>query len=113
MTQTRQLQRGHALLLRAAVLPLTAQHTQWPDLDDPADCRRWLADVRALPPFAAAVRAASPQLARAVDHILEDDGVQSKQIRKATSAIARYLLRVAGRPTPFGLFAGVTTAQCR
>ncbi|WP_405769607.1 lantibiotic dehydratase [Streptomyces sp. NBC_01538] len=112
MTQTRQLQRGDALLLRAAVLPLTAQHTQWPDPDDPADCRRWLADAWALPPFAAAVRAASPQLARAVDHILEERSVQPKQVRKATTAIARYLLRAAGRPTPFGLFAGVTTAEC-
>ncbi|MEV0640864.1 lantibiotic dehydratase [Streptomyces sp. NPDC050619] len=112
MTQTRQLQRGDALLLRAAVLPLTAQHTQWPELDDPADCRRWLADVWALLPFAAAVRAASPQLARAVDHILEEHSVQPKQARKATTAIARYLLRAAGRPTPFGLFAGVTAAEC-
>lgn len=112
MTQTRQLQRGDALLLRAAVLPLTAQHTQWPDPDDPADCRRWLADAWALPPFAAAVRAASPQLARAVDHILEKHSVQPKQVRKATTAIARYLIRAAGRPTPFGLFAGVTTAEC-
>ncbi|MFD3826801.1 lantibiotic dehydratase [Streptomyces sp. NPDC058625] len=112
MTQTRQLQRGNALLLRAAVLPLTAQHTRWPDSADPADCRRWLADVWALPPFAAAVRGASPHLARAVDHILEGGVVRPKQVRKATTAVARYLLRAAGRPTPFGLFAGVTTAEC-
>ncbi|MFJ4722960.1 lantibiotic dehydratase [Streptomyces luteogriseus] len=112
MTQTRQLKRGDAILLRAAVLPLTAQHTQWPDTDDPADCRRWLADAWALPPFAAGVRAASPQLARAVDHILEQHSGQPKQVRKATTAIARYLLRAAGRPTPFGLFAGVATAEC-
>ncbi|WP_416976413.1 lantibiotic dehydratase [Streptomyces sp. T028] len=113
MTQTRLLRRGDVLLLRAAVLPLTAQPAHWPDLDDPADCRRWLAVAWARPSFVAAVRAASPQLARAVDHILdEDDGVQPKRVRKAASAIARYLLRAAGRPTPFGLFAGVTTAEC-
>ncbi len=112
MTRTRQLQLGDGLLLRAAVLPLTAQNTQWPDPDDPADCCRWLADVWALPSFTDAVRTASPQLARTVDHILEEGSVRPKQVRKATTAIARYLLRAAGRPTPFGLFAGVTTAEC-
>ncbi|MGP2442460.1 lantibiotic dehydratase [Streptomyces sp. JW3] len=116
MTQTRLLQRGDVLLLRAAVLPLTAQSTQWPDPDDLADCRRWLAEVWVRPSFAAAVRAASPQLARAVDQILEEeDGVQPvqpKRVRKAAGALARYLLRAAGRPTPFGLFAGVATAEC-
>ncbi|MGW1032299.1 lantibiotic dehydratase [Streptomyces antibioticus] len=113
MTQTRLLQRADVLLLRAAVLPLSAQPTHWPDLDDPADCRRWLAGVWARPSFVAAVRAASPQLARAVDRILDEDGgVRPKRVQKAASAIARYLLRAAGRPTPFGLFAGVTTAEC-
>ncbi|UUU32400.1 lantibiotic dehydratase [Streptomyces sp. CA-210063] len=111
MRQTRLLQRSDALLLRAAVLPLTTQQTRWPTLDDPPDCRRWLADIWARPPFAAAVRAASPQLARAVHHILEDADVQPKRLRKATTAVARYLLRAAGRPTPFGLFAGVTPAE--
>lgn len=32
---------------------------------------------------------------------------EAKQIRSATMATARYLLRAIGRPTPFGLFAGV------
>lgn len=112
MTQTRLLQRGDVLLLRAAVLPLAAQHTEWPDPRDPVDCRRWLVDIWACPSFTAGVRAASPQLARAVEHILGEDDVQAKRVRKAASAIARYLLRATGRPTPFGLFAGVTTAEC-
>ncbi|PJE96957.1 lantibiotic dehydratase [Streptomyces carminius] len=112
MTQTRQLQRGDVLLLRAAVLPLTAQRTQWPDPDDPADCRRWLVDVAACSSFTDAVRAASPQLARAVDHIIEDEDSPPKKVRKVVGATARYLLRAAGRPTPFGLFAGVATAKC-
>ncbi|MHC3412198.1 lantibiotic dehydratase [Streptomyces sp. DT17] len=109
--QTRLLRCGDVLLLRAAVLPVTAQHTRWPSLDDPADCRRWLGDTWAHPSFAAAVRIASPQLARCVDQILEDDGAPPKRVRKATNTVTRYLLRAAGRPTPFGLFAGVTTAE--
>ena len=111
MTRNRLLQRGGMLLLRAAVLPLHAQRTRWPSVDDPAECRRWLADVWAEPAFATAVRAASPLLAEAVDQIGTEDAVPPKKVRKATVSMARYLLRAAGRPTPFGLFAGVATAQ--
>ncbi|MFF8913833.1 lantibiotic dehydratase [Streptomyces sp. NPDC015032] len=112
MTRNRLLQRGDVLLLRAAALPLHAQRTRWPSIDEPEECRRWLTDVWAEPTFAAAVRAASPLLAEAVDQILDEDGMPPKKVRKAVVSVARYLLRATGRPTPFGLFAGVATARC-
>ncbi|MFH8463803.1 lantibiotic dehydratase [Streptomyces sp. NPDC017991] len=112
MTRTSLLQRGSVLLLRAAVLPLDAQHTRWPSVDDPVDCLRWLSDIWADPAFAEAVCVASPQLAATVAQALDDHDVSPKRVRKATMATARYLLRAAGRPTPFGLFAGVVGAEC-
>src|SRR5205823_2769603 len=46
-------------------------------------------------------------LARRVDTIRSGRAVEARQIRRATVATARYVLRATGRPTPFGLFAGV------
>ncbi|MYU02160.1 lantibiotic dehydratase [Streptomyces sp. SID8350] len=100
------------LLLRAAVLPQHDQRLAWPSSTDQEEGRPWLQAVWAEPEFAAAVRAASPSLARAVDHIVRGGAVPRKKVRKAVLSTARYLLRSRGRPTPFGLFAGVATAQC-
>ncbi|WNI17645.1 lantibiotic dehydratase [Actinacidiphila sp. ITFR-21] len=100
------------LLVRAAVLPLDAQSIRWPAENDQADCRRWLEEVWAVPPFSEAVRSATPRLAQAVDGVLRGEEVSAKQLRKMVHATARYFLRAAGRPTPFGLFAGVATAVC-
>ncbi|MFF2650444.1 lantibiotic dehydratase [Streptomyces sp. NPDC058045] len=80
-------------------------------MDDPEECRRWLADIWAETTFSTAVRAASPLLAQAVDQIVTGHALAPKKVRKAVLSTARYLLRAAGRPTPFGLFAGVSNAQ--
>lgn len=110
MPLTQFLRCSDVLLVRAAVLPFSAQHTRWPDLDDPGECSRWLAGIWAGDTFATAVAAASPLLGASVERIIDGGDVVEKRVRKATAAAARYLLRAAGRPTPFGLFAGVATA---
>lgn len=112
MTRTRPLQRGDVLLLRAAVAPAGEHHAPWPSPDDPAACRRWLAEVWTEPGFARAVRAATPRLGYAVEQAVSDPTVSPRKVRRAATATARYLLRSTGRPTPFGLFAGVTMAHC-
>lgn len=112
MSRARFLRSGDVLLVRAAVLPLNAQNIRWPAENDRSDCRRWLEEVWAVPPFSEAVRSATPRLARAVDRVLRGEEVSPKQLRKTVHATARYFLRAAGRPTPFGLFAGVATAAC-
>ncbi len=94
-------------LLRAAVAPLTRAPDQWPDLTDMGACRVWLHQMWSRPDLPDAVRQASPSLADRVDAIRAGRPVGVKQIRRATLATARYLLRATGRPTPFGLFAGV------
>ncbi len=97
-------------LLRAAAAPLTDTQHHWPDLTDMGGCRRWLEQMWSRPELADAVRQASPSLGEGVDAIRAGHAVSDKQIRSATLSTARYLLRSIGRPTPFGLFAGVAPA---
>ncbi|MEU0513370.1 lantibiotic dehydratase [Amycolatopsis sp. NPDC006125] len=94
-------------LLRAAVAPLPDTSVRWPDLTDIGGCRRWLEEVWSRPDLAGAVREASPCLGDRVDVIREGHLVSDRRIRSATLSTMRYLLRSIGRPTPFGLFAGV------
>ncbi len=94
-------------LLRAAAAPLTHAPDQWPDLTDTEACRQWLDQMWSRPDLAEAVRQASPSLGDSVDAVRAGHTVGGKQIRGATLSTARYLLRSIGRPTPFGLFAGV------
>ncbi|WP_405816448.1 MULTISPECIES: lantibiotic dehydratase [unclassified Streptomyces] len=53
---------------------------------------------------------ASPALGREVDGLLAAEQPRPHDARRAALSVARYLLRAHGRPTPFGHFAGVTTA---
>ncbi|MBV9013640.1 MAG: lantibiotic dehydratase [Pseudonocardiales bacterium] len=106
-------------LLRAAAAPLTNAPDQWPDLTDTRACRGWLDQMWSRVDLVDAVRQASPSLGDRVDAIRAGQAVSDKEIRSATLSTARYLLRSIGRPTPFGLFAGVApmtfgkTAQVR
>lgn len=94
-------------LLRAAAAPQVDAPEVWPDLTDTEACRKWLDLMWSRSDFANAVRHASPSLANRSDAIRAGRNVGDKQIRRAAAATARYLLRATGRPTPFGLFAGV------
>ncbi|MGY0064940.1 lantibiotic dehydratase [Streptomyces sp. LZ34] len=94
-------------LLRSASVPLTRAPDVWPDPSDVTACRIWLREVWARPGIADAVRQASPSLAARVDDILAGRSVRDRQVRRATTALVGYVLRGTGRPTPFGLFAGV------
>ncbi|MGW3848682.1 lantibiotic dehydratase [Streptomyces fagopyri] len=100
-----------AALLRAAAMPLTDLPGWWPDSSDTEACGKWLKQVWADARFADAVRQASGDLASRVDAICAGQPIRSKQVRRAAMATVRYLLRATGRPTPFGLFAGVTAAS--
>ena len=85
------------------------------DLDLPEAVRRdgmwWLARMWVRPAVRAAIQLANPGLADRLDHLLAGDAVADvKTLRRALLSVASYLLRWQGRATPFGLFAGVTTA---
>lgn len=93
-------------LLRAAAEVVDVR--RWPDPDDERDCRSWLTEAWALSGIAVAVRHASPVLAARVETILAGECVSARDVRRAASAVVRYVLRAGGRSTPFGTFAGVS-----
>jgi thiopeptide-type bacteriocin biosynthesis protein len=93
-------------LLRSAVRASAETPEWWPDPDDAQASRVWLRQIWSRPAFADAVEQASPTLARRVEVICVGQAT-AKQVRRATVTTAGYALRALGRPTPFGLFAGV------
>lgn len=99
-------QHNAPVLLRAAALPLGCT-PQGPDLDDAAACRVWLCQVWQIPGFAEAVGEASPVLASRIGQIVAGQDIPGKAVRRAAVSALRYAARAVGRPTPFGLFAGV------
>lgn len=94
-------------LLRAAVWRADDGPDWWPNPADPAACRSWLDKVWSTPGFADAMEQASPTLSRRVQALRAGRAVDTKPLHSATLSTARYVLRATGRPTPFGLFAGV------
>lgn len=99
-----------AAVLRAAALkPDTPDF--WPELDRDEDghgsARAWLKAVWLQPGIAEAVAIASPVLAKQVAGVCGGRRPTVRQLRRMVISIARYLVRVRGRATPFGVFAGV------
>lgn len=101
-----------AALLRASVHTGDVIPQPWPDLDDASEpwCA-WLAAVWAQPPVAEAVALASPVLADRVEAVCAGLRPGAGQVRRMVMALARYLVRMRGRATPFGVFAGVAALR--
>lgn len=71
----------------------------------------WLHRVWQVEAVRDAVEHASPVLAARVEAL---SGVQvpgDREVRRVTLAVLRYLIRLTGRPTPHGLFAGTVAAR--
>ncbi|TYB40793.1 lantibiotic dehydratase [Actinomadura chibensis] len=71
----------------------------------------WLRDVWANGAVADAISYASPALAQEVRSISAADTPDVRRARRTVSSVARYVMRMTSRATPFGLFAGVATAS--
>jgi thiopeptide-type bacteriocin biosynthesis protein len=104
-----------ALLLRASPATFTLELLPWPNLTDESsdaveEWRDWLRAVWAQEYLADAVALASPVLARQVAKICQGGG-DVRQTRRAVRSTVRYLLRLAGRATPFGQFAGIAPGR--
>ncbi|MET7457231.1 lantibiotic dehydratase [Streptomyces sp. NPDC005574] len=101
-------------LVRAAhysTLPLPA----WPDLtgNTPAHQLRWhtwLRDVWSVTEVADTIEQASPLLAQQINSLCSVARPQTRQLRRTVVSVMRYVLRMTGRATPNGLFAGVAPA---
>ncbi|MFD9178937.1 lantibiotic dehydratase [Streptomyces diastaticus] len=97
---------------RSSRLPLPA----WPDLtDDTPACevrwQTWLRDVWSLSEAADSIEQASPLLAQQVQTLCSVASPETRQLRRAVVSVMRYLLRMTGRATPNGLFAGIAPAS--
>lgn len=84
----------------------------WPDLADSppgiaADGVDWLRRVWADEDIGEALEHASPALAGQVRALLASEVPGARHTRRVVLSVARYLLRMSGRATPFGLMAGV------
>jgi thiopeptide-type bacteriocin biosynthesis protein len=110
--------------LRTPLLPLDVLLALSADLDGPsapaenlpaasqrdrAVVRERLRALLDLPEVREALYLASPTLAAAVDSWRHDPGGETG--RRAEPAFVRYVTRMCSRPTPFGLFAGVSTGE--
>ncbi|MFI1097342.1 lantibiotic dehydratase [Streptomyces sp. NPDC020917] len=105
---------GRTALVRAVARPDLAL-PPCPDLDDTSpqgaeDRLAWLRDTWSRTDIAEALSHASPALASQVEALCAATSPPARDARRAVSSVARYALRAEQRATPFGLFAGVTTA---
>lgn len=102
-------------MLRASAHTDEVGSAPWPELDEDGDGGRWsgwLAQTWAKRPVAEAVTIASPVLAAQIDALLAAERPSGAgQVRRMALTLARYLVRIRGRATPFGVFAGVTSAR--
>ncbi|MEV0485704.1 lantibiotic dehydratase [Streptomyces sp. NPDC050508] len=71
----------------------------------------WLRAVWSDDDVVEALRHASPVLAAQVRGVCTSGKPSTRDVRRTALSVARYLLRSEHRATPFGLFAGVATAQ--
>ncbi|MGW0603986.1 lantibiotic dehydratase [Streptomyces sp. NPDC002640] len=75
-----------------------------------ASWRRWALEVWDVQQIAAAVRHASPDLARELD-TLKDAPAEAEPLRRIALTLLSYVLRLAHRATPFGLYAGIAEGR--
>ncbi|MET9296582.1 lantibiotic dehydratase [Streptomyces sp. NPDC003077] len=87
----------------------------WPDLSAASSEHAfqqvgWLRSVWSITAVSDAISHASSDLARQVHAVCAAEAPAARETRRAALSVARYLLRMTGRPTPRGLFAGVAYA---
>lgn len=106
---------GSTALVRAVARP-SLPFLPCPDLDDrsptgSSDRGAWLRAVWADKDVAETLQHSSPALAAQVGALCTAEHPALRDVQRAALSVARYLLRAQHRATPFGLFAGVATAE--
>lgn len=104
-----------AALLRA-VAHGGLQLPPWPHLTEtsPANAAEWVGWLRQVWPIETVndvIGHASPRLAKQIQDLCAAEVPGVPETRRAALSVVRYLLRMTGRPTPNGLFAGVAPAD--
>jgi thiopeptide-type bacteriocin biosynthesis protein len=102
---------GGAAIWRASVHGPGFHLPPWPDAAGQAGpWQSWLAAVWTHRSVVEAVSGASPVLADRIEQTLAGHPSSAAQVSRMALSLARYLIRLRGRATPFGTFAGVGTA---
>ncbi|MFI0483937.1 lantibiotic dehydratase [Actinomadura sp. 9N215] len=106
---------GEAALLRMPVLPPERAAATRVDLgpdgeDDPSHLETFVREALTDPVLREAIEVSGGSLSLTLGRLERGDPVEPARLRRAAFAVARHLLRMTGRPTPFGLFAGVSVA---
>ncbi|WP_307847157.1 lantibiotic dehydratase [Micromonospora sp. D93] len=101
-------------LVRAVAHP-AVDLPPWPDLTESRPDLvptwvGWLRQAWAIDAVAEAVTLSSPVLTEKVSKLCAGETASVRETRRTVHAVARYLQRLLGRPTPFGLLAGVAPA---
>ncbi|MEU4383198.1 lantibiotic dehydratase [Micromonospora echinofusca] len=101
-------------LVRAVAHP-AIELPPWPDLTEPRpdlvpSWVTWLRQTWAIDTVAEAVTLSSPVLAAQVSKLCAGETASVRETRRTVQAVVRYAQRLLGRPTPFGLLAGVAPA---
>lgn len=99
------LRSGDAVVMRTPLLPLSTL-VEWAANGDLAGARAHMAALLALPEVEEALYVASPGLHAAIAAWRAAPETAANQ--RVELSLARYVARMAGRATPFGLFAGVS-----
>ena len=73
------------------------------------DRRKHLREIVARPEVRDAIFVGSPDLQESIDLWLREP--ESERGKRVEQSLVRYFVRMAGRPTPFGLFAGCSTGS--
>jgi lantibiotic biosynthesis protein len=101
-----------AAVIRLATLPRTHADSTRVDLEPERDGYQerlagYLVTIMADPVVGEALAVSSGSLADTIAKVAQGRPVERAKLERAVFAATRYLLRMTGRPTPFGLLAGV------
>src|SRR5689334_9707235 len=99
------LRADRGIVVRTPLLPFETL-TAWAAAGDLAAQRRFLAELCARDDVREALFVASPSLSEAIERWVRDPAAPAH--RGAERSLVKYVARMAGRTTPFGLFSGVT-----
>uniref|UniRef100_UPI003F496134 lantibiotic dehydratase n=1 Tax=Nonomuraea bangladeshensis TaxID=404385 RepID=UPI003F496134 len=98
-----------AALLRVPAAPVARADRARPDAYG-EESAAFLEEILRDPLLREALEVSSDSLAGVLSRVEDGRPVEAAKLRRAVLATMRYLLRMTGRPTPFGLLAGVALA---
>ncbi|MEU9028504.1 lantibiotic dehydratase [Streptomyces sp. NPDC048383] len=116
MTSGNYFQTAEPILLRISSLAADGNHSEnfRPGRDELPDDEQLISYIQEMAKddfFRESVAVSSTSLASALDKVQRRAAMSRKNLLSAAVSLTRYFLRITGRPTPFGLHAGVAEVR--